>query len=97
VLPFLPEAARQNEVVVEAIVGTVVMFACGSYDVVVDGIVGPWFLPSFRAAAEHDHLTVSYMVLTPDLDTTLSGAKERGERAEQCRRGHRPVRRVHTA
>src|SRR6266702_2416518 len=57
-LPFLPEAQRQN-------------------DVVVDGIVGPWFLPPFRAAAEHDHLAMSYVVLRPDLDTTLSRAKER--------------------
>jgi cytidylate kinase len=77
VLPFLPEAERQNEVVVEAIVGTVATFARGGYDVVVDGIVGPWFLPPFRAAAERDHLAMSYVVLRPDLDTTLSRAKER--------------------
>jgi cytidylate kinase len=77
VLPFLPEAQRQNEVVIEAIVGTVTTFARGGYDVVVDGIVGPWFLPPFRAAAERDHLAVSYVVLRPDLDTTLSRAKER--------------------
>jgi cytidylate kinase len=77
VLPFLPEAQRQNEVVIEAIVGTVATFARGGYDVVVDGIVGPWFLPPFRAVSEHDHLAVSYVVLRPDLDTTLSRAKER--------------------
>ncbi|WP_204249108.1 AAA family ATPase [Nocardia arizonensis] len=52
VLPYLPEAHRQNEVVIAAIVGTVVTFARGGYDVVVDGIVGPWFLPPFRAATE---------------------------------------------
>jgi cytidylate kinase len=77
VLPFLPEAQRQNEVVVDAIVGTVATFARGGYDVVVDGIVGPWFLPPFRAAAEHAQLAMSYVVLRPDLDTTLSRAKER--------------------
>ncbi|WP_141810108.1 AAA family ATPase [Nocardia bhagyanarayanae] len=77
VLPFLPEAQRQNEVVVEAIVGTVATFARGGYDVVVDGIVGPWFLPPFRAASERDGLTMSYVVLRPDLDTTLSRAKQR--------------------
>ena len=76
-LPFLPEAQRQNEVVIEAITGTVATFASGGYDVVVDGIVGPWFLPPFRAVAEHDHLAVSYVVLRPDLDTTLSRAKDR--------------------
>jgi len=77
VLPFLPEAQRQNEVVVEAIVGTVATFARGGYDVVVDGIVGPWFLPPFRALAERDNLTLSYVVLRPDLDTTLARAKQR--------------------
>jgi cytidylate kinase len=77
VLPFLPEAQRQNEVVIEAIIGTVATFARGGYDVVVDGIVGPWFLPPFRAVSEHDHLAVSYVVLRPDLDTALSRAKER--------------------
>jgi len=77
VLPFLPEAQRQNEVVVEAIVGTVATFARGGYDVVVDGIVGPWFLPPFRALAQRDQLALSYVVLRPDLDTTLARAKQR--------------------
>lgn len=77
VLPYLPAAHRQNEVVVDAIVATVGTFARGGYDVVVDGIVGPWFLPPFRAAAERDRLALSYVVLRPDLATTLSRATER--------------------
>lgn len=77
VLPFLPQAQQQNEVVIEAIVGTLVTFARGGYDVVVDGIVGPWFLPPFRAASERDHLAMSYVVLRPDLHITLSRATER--------------------
>jgi adenylate kinase family enzyme len=77
VLPFLPAAERQNEVVVEAIVGTTATFARGGYDVVVDGIVGPWFLPQFRAVAERHGLALSYVVLRPDLDTTLSRAQGR--------------------
>jgi cytidylate kinase len=77
VLPFLPQAQRQNEVVIEAVTGTVATFARGGYDVVADGIVGPWFLPPFRAVCERDHLALSYVVLRPDLDTTLSRAKQR--------------------
>jgi cytidylate kinase len=72
--PYLPEAEQQNEVVIEAIVAT---YARGGYDVVVDGIIGPWFLPAFRAMAGRDRLTVSYVVLRPDVDTTLSRARER--------------------
>jgi cytidylate kinase len=77
VLPFLPEAQRQNEVVIEAIVGTVATFARGGYDVVVDGIFGPWFLPPFRELAERDQLTLFYVVLRPDLDTALARANQR--------------------
>jgi cytidylate kinase len=73
VLPFLPEAADQNRVVVDAIVATASTFARGGYDVVVDGIVGPWFLPPFRAAA----LTLSYVVLRSTLDVTLDRARRR--------------------
>lgn len=77
VLPFMPAAHRQNEVVIDAIVATVTTFAQGGYDVVVDGIIGPWFLPPFRAASERDHLPMSYVVLRPTLDTTLSRARQR--------------------
>ncbi|MFC9659733.1 AAA family ATPase [Nocardia sp. NPDC127606] len=77
VLPFLPEAHRQNEVVIEAIVAAVAAYARGGYDVIVDGIVGPWFLPPFRALADHGGPTVSYVVLRPDLATTVSRAKQR--------------------
>lgn len=61
--------------VVDAIAGTAATFARGGYDVVVDGIVGPWFLPPFRALA--GELTLSYVVLRPALDVTLSRAEER--------------------
>jgi chloramphenicol 3-O-phosphotransferase len=77
VLPYLPESRRQNEVVIDAIVAAVTAFARGGYDVVVDGIVGPWFLGPFRAAAERDHLQLSYVVLRPTLEATLSRARER--------------------
>jgi hypothetical protein len=77
VLPYLPEAQRQNEVVIEAIVGAARTYAGGGYDVVVDGIVGPWFLPSFRTLADRDRLAVSYVVLRPGVDTTLARARQR--------------------
>jgi len=77
VLPFLPEAQQQNEVVVDAIAGVTATYARGGYDVVVDGIVGPWFLDPFRALA--DELVVSYVVLRPDLDATLGRARGRAD------------------
>ena len=75
--PYLQHAQRQNEVVIGAIVATVSEYARGGYDVVVDGILGPWFLEPFRTAAARDDIALSYVVLRPDLETTLARARER--------------------
>lgn len=77
VAPYLPGAQRQNEVVVDAIVATVAVYAHGGYDVVVDGIIGPWFLKPFLAAAADDDWTMSYVVLRADLGTTLQRGQAR--------------------
>jgi len=76
VLPYLPEAEQQNEVVIEAVVTAVTVYTRGGYDVVVEGIIGPWFLPAFRALPR----TVSYVVLRPDLETAVERAQERAGR-----------------
>lgn len=77
VLPFMPEAARQNEVVLRAIVASMVAYAEGGYDVVVDGIIGPWSLEPFVEAARRGRLRLSFVVLRPDLATTLARATAR--------------------
>ncbi|GAA1694307.1 AAA family ATPase [Kribbella yunnanensis] len=76
--PYLPDASRQNDVVVDAYVGAAATYARGGYDVVVDGVVGPHYLPPFRAAAEADGLTLSYVALRPALETTIARAQNRG-------------------
>jgi 2-phosphoglycerate kinase len=77
--PYLPESHRQNEVVVDAIVAAVAAYARGGYDVVVDGIIGPWFLPPFLKAAAEEQWVLSYVVLRPDLETTLGRARQRAD------------------
>ncbi|MGN9107458.1 AAA family ATPase [Oliverpabstia intestinalis] len=42
--PHLPEANEQNLVVIEAFLEAAKRYARGGYDVIVDGIIGPWFL-----------------------------------------------------
>ncbi|HWD83703.1 MAG TPA: AAA family ATPase [Kribbella sp.] len=79
VAPYLPGAERQNEIVVDAIVATVGVYARGGYDVVVDGIIEPWFLAPFREAAKRDEWSMSYVVLRPDLGTTLRRGQDRPE------------------
>jgi predicted kinase len=79
--PYLPEAVRQNEVVSSVMVGAACDYARGGYDVVVDGVLGPWALPPFVTAAARGALDLAYVVLRPTLDTTLARATERVGRA----------------
>jgi hypothetical protein len=49
-------------------------YAKGSYFVVVDGIIGPWFLEPFKALTVPLH----YIVLRPLLDVAIRRCRERG-------------------
>ncbi len=77
VQPFLPEAAKQNTVVIDVIVDAMLGYAEGGYDVVVDGIVGPWSLPAFVRGADRASRKLSFVVLRPTLDETLARATAR--------------------
>lgn len=74
VAPYLPEAHEQNKVVVDALAKVAQAYAEGGYFVVVDGIVGPWFLPPFAALSVPLH----YVVLRPPLDVAIQRCHERG-------------------
>ena len=64
--PHLPESKQQNELVMRVVAEAAVGYAEGGFDVVVDGIVGPWFIGVFRTlTAEHD-LALHYFVVRPD-------------------------------
>ena len=52
VAPWLTEAHQQNGVVIDAISASAERYARGGYEVVVDGIFGPWFLEPWRELAE---------------------------------------------
>ncbi|WP_103354942.1 AAA family ATPase [Amycolatopsis sp. CA-128772] len=70
--PYLPEAARQNDVVLAVITEAACGYARGGYDVVLDGVVGPWALQPFRDVAQRDGLDLFYVVLRPSLEVTLA-------------------------
>lgn len=78
--PYVAQSQRQNEVVIDVVATAAVGYATGGYRVICDGIVGPWFLQPFRAAAAASGITLHYVVLRPDLATTLSRAVARGGR-----------------
>ncbi|RII17108.1 Chloramphenicol phosphotransferase-like protein [Streptomyces sp. YIM 130001] len=78
ILPYLPEADRQNRVVINALVETAFAYATGGYRVVLDGVVGPWFLEPFRVRARATGIPLHYVVLRPDEATTLRRGTNRG-------------------
>jgi predicted kinase len=70
VAPWRPEAHQQNSVVIDAVSASAERFARGGYEVVVDGIIGPWLLSPWLALAERG-IDLYYFVLRPDEHTTL--------------------------
>lgn len=73
--PYLPEADRQNSVVIDALAKAAASYARGGYFVIVDGIIGPWFLEPFRATS----LPLHYAVLRPSLENAIRRCHERGD------------------
>jgi cytidylate kinase len=74
IAPYLHEAHEQNRVVVDVLAGVVQGYAKGNYFVVLDGIIGPWFLEPFKSLP----VPVHYIVLYPPLDLAIQRCKERG-------------------
>ena len=61
--PWLPAAHRQNEAVTEAAAAAAGRYAAAGYATVYDGVIGPWFLGHFAAAA--GVASLHYVVLLP--------------------------------
>ncbi|HYN33408.1 MAG TPA: hypothetical protein VES40_12345 [Ilumatobacteraceae bacterium] len=66
VAPWLPEATDQNRVVIRASGAAAGRFVSGGYEVVFDGVLGPWWLPAFLEATELDDL--HYAILLPSAE-----------------------------
>ena len=61
---WLPEAREQNMVVLEAFTASATRYASGGYEVIVDGIIGPWFLEPWLKAVQ-DGFDIRFVVLRP--------------------------------
>jgi predicted kinase len=82
IAPHLPESHAQNQTVIGVIVESALAYARGGYDVIVDGIVGPWFLDPFRTAARKSGVAFDYVVLRPSAAVTVQrGISRSGEGA----------------
>lgn len=72
--PYLPESRKQNKVVMAVLAKAAEGYANGGYFVVVDGIVGPWFIHPFRKLTQPLH----YIILRPALDAAIERCRLRG-------------------
>lgn len=77
--PWMPDAVGQNTTVVEVVAVAAARFAQGGYDVVVDGIVGPWFLPEFVRAIGPPPEPIHYVVLRPSRQVARKRAMRRAQ------------------
>jgi predicted ABC-type ATPase len=68
--PWLPESSEQNETVTRAAASAAGRFATEGFTTVYDGVLGPWFLPTFASASGLDEL--GYLILLPDADRCLA-------------------------
>ncbi|SRR6266571_756080 len=93
IAPYLPQAHRQNQTVIDALAQAAVSYAAGGYQVICDGVIGPWFIDVFCAAAITRGIGLDYVVLRPDLATTLRRA---ASRADPALTGPGPVRSLHS-
>jgi cytidylate kinase len=76
VAPWRPDSAHQNEVVIDATAAASAAYAHGGYLVVVDGIIGPWFLERWLGHLSSE-LPVHYVVLRPSEEVAVQRAIER--------------------
>ena len=76
--PHLPESNEQNLIVIEAFLEAAKRYVRGGYDVIVDGIIGPWFLEPWLHIVREGY-EVHYIVLRADKEETTKRAIERSK------------------
>ena len=78
IAPHLPQANAQNLVVIESFLEAAKRFARGGYDVIVDGIIGPWFLAPWLNIVQEGY-EVHYIILRTNKEETMKRAIERSK------------------
>ena len=73
--PWLPASNTQNEVVTRAAAAAAGLYASGGYTTVFDGMVGPWFLPTFTDATGLD--CIDYAMLLPSVERCVERVASR--------------------
>lgn len=71
--PHLPESNEQNLIVIEAFLEAAKRYARGGYDVIVDGIIGSWFLEPWLNVVKEGY-EVHYIILRASKEETMKRA-----------------------
>jgi len=75
--PYAVAAHAQNTDIMVALAQTAVTFAARNYDVFLDGIFGPWFLPLVASELRPSGIPVEYLVLQAPLEEALERVRRR--------------------
>lgn len=76
--PHLPESNEQNLIVIEAFLEAAKRYVRGGYDVIVDGIIGPWFLSPWQSIVKEGY-EVHYIILRASREETMKRAVKRSK------------------
>ncbi len=71
--PHLPGADEQNLIVTEAFLEAAKRYVRGGYDVIVDGVIGPWFLKPWRIPVQEGY-EIHYIILRASKEETMRRA-----------------------
>ncbi len=75
--PHLKEAHTQNTVVADVAIDAAAAYALGGYQVVWDGVIGPWWLERITRRLAARGVQVRYLVLRPGREVALDRVRER--------------------
>jgi thymidylate kinase len=78
ILPWLPESAAQNSTALHAAAAAARAYAAAGYQVVADGIVGPWFLDLWRQTRREGDPPLHYAVLRAAPERSVDRVRDRG-------------------
>jgi cytidylate kinase len=73
VAPWHADSQQQNEVVIDATAAAAARYCAGGYVVVVDAVVGPWFLDRWCAQVP-EATAVHYVILQPNKEVAAARA-----------------------
>jgi chloramphenicol 3-O-phosphotransferase len=80
--PTDPESHAQNESVVLAMTRAATAFVAGGYDVYLDAVVGPWFLPVVAGELRGLVVPIVYVILRLPFEEALRRTKERDQSSD---------------